>query len=311
VMLFFSGCFFSVGRCCINRRPRGTDKFGRGDDGEEQLRLDAVRAEAERKALQAKPEGGLPPFHEYQPLTARVDAQSSRGGYTPGAQGTRAIDDYYDSTAYPPSQRPPRRQNSATTASASIYSSVPTTISPPPRQPSQTFQRPLASSPPPINQYNNTSQYYNDPYSTSAQAYGHGQQSTSFSTVPIHQQQPSAQSNYSQQTQQYNDPYASRHLQHQSSYHTYDASQAQYTPPVRNQTSFYTSPISSPPQRNYTLDGAGYSSPPPPPPPPINANIGYSSPLDRSPAKGQRALPTPSHDEEAPPPVYDDGQGHW
>jgi hypothetical protein len=348
-MLFFSGFFFCLGRNCISRRSRGLDSWGGRDDREERLRLDAIKAEADRKALQAKPEGGLPAFHEYQPLAARVDGEavyleaykdnhsatmssgpSSRTGYTPALEGTRAIDGYYDSTAYPPSQRPPRRQNSATTATTSLYSSVPTTVSPPPRQPSQPFQQPLTSSPPPLDQYNNASQY--DPYSTPTQAYGHGQQISScklfllptsshktyciaVSTVPIHQQQPSAQSNYSQQ---YNDPYASHHLQHQSSYHTYNAPQAQHNPPVRNQTSFYTSPITSPePQRSHTLGGAGYSSPPLPEPqfdysapPPINTNVGYSSPLDRSPVKGPRAQPSSSQHEE-PPPGYDDGQEHW
>ena len=73
LLLLFSGCFYSLGRCCIRRRPRD---MARGDGGtwvpaqptgptyEEQMRLDAVKAEADRKGRQGKTEMGLPAFPE-------------------------------------------------------------------------------------------------------------------------------------------------------------------------------------------------------------------------------------------------------
>lgn len=199
ILLFFSGCFYSVGRCCINRRPRGGDGWGRGkDNNEEALRLDAVKAEADRKAFQSKPEGGLPAFHEYQPLTARVDGdavylepykdsslpsstQSGRAGYAPAPQGSRAIDEYYtpSANAYQPSQHSSRRRNSATTATTSSYPPTLPATSPPPQQayldghPSTQPQTPGG--------HHNAS--YADPYNASAQAYNHGQQASSCKSI--------------------------------------------------------------------------------------------------------------------------------
>ena len=81
ILLFFAGCFYGLGRCCVRRRPRGLDReAGRPtvDNGyAEQMRLEAVKAEADRKARQAagKNEIGLPAFQEYerQPLTSKAD----------------------------------------------------------------------------------------------------------------------------------------------------------------------------------------------------------------------------------------------
>ncbi|KAL5536005.1 hypothetical protein ACEPAF_4099 [Sanghuangporus sanghuang] len=74
ILLFFSGCVYACGRCMISRRPRGRgggkgdDEYGKGavppTSHAEQMRLDAVRAEAERKARQ-KNEVGLPAFPEH------------------------------------------------------------------------------------------------------------------------------------------------------------------------------------------------------------------------------------------------------
>ncbi|KAL5519477.1 hypothetical protein ACEPAH_1160 [Sanghuangporus vaninii] len=73
ILLFFSGCVYACGRCMISRRPRvrgggGDDEYGKGvvppTSHAEQMRLDAVRAEAERKARQ-KNEVGLPAFPEH------------------------------------------------------------------------------------------------------------------------------------------------------------------------------------------------------------------------------------------------------
>lgn len=157
ILLFFSGCFFGIGRCCVRRRPRKDydDKrdarplggLGRPDRDEE-MRLDAVKAEADRKALQHRNEVGLPAFHEHEhehddddqstPLKARVDgdtvylddgaaAQPYRdqptapqrqfaGGYVPAPVGGRTVDEYNgpsrqstNPNTYPPQAHPVRQ----------------------------------------------------------------------------------------------------------------------------------------------------------------------------------------------------------
>ena len=78
VLLFFSGCFYGFGRCCISKRPRGPrstkqDKSSNVEQGgytaggvnaptsnTEAMRMEAIKAENERKAKQA--EQGLPAF---------------------------------------------------------------------------------------------------------------------------------------------------------------------------------------------------------------------------------------------------------
>jgi SUR7/PalI family len=158
VLLFLSGCFYTLGRCCVSRRPKGGSSRREGsarDDPFEapksnnnftdRLRLDAVKAEADRKARerQAK-EVGLPAFAETQPLTARVEGDhvyldddskdthtlsapvtpnesaNSRhraaAGYVQAVPGSRAVDDYYNTagTTSPPMPNtyPPQRQAS-------------------------------------------------------------------------------------------------------------------------------------------------------------------------------------------------------
>ncbi|CAE6400800.1 unnamed protein product [Rhizoctonia solani] len=80
-LLFFSGCAYAFGRCCGSRGSSGgsgwrrsrkdserTDDGGKFDRESEHMRLDAVKAEADRKARQlAAPQGsGLPAFYEYE-----------------------------------------------------------------------------------------------------------------------------------------------------------------------------------------------------------------------------------------------------
>ncbi|KAI0639533.1 SUR7/PalI family-domain-containing protein [Trametes polyzona] len=87
LLLFFAGCFYGLGRCCISRRPSGRDREARptpDNQYAEQMRLEAVKAEADRKARQAagKTEVGLPAFQEYerQPLTSKSDEQFIEDG---------------------------------------------------------------------------------------------------------------------------------------------------------------------------------------------------------------------------------------
>lgn len=215
LLLFFSGCFYGVGRCCIRRRPRdawggkvGTPIRENGYNPSEQMRLDAVKAEADRKARQAQPEVGLPAFHEYdqsQPLKARVDGEEvyveedapyrdsqsvstfgragtgtygrtaggayAGGGYMQAPPGTRAVDEYNNASTYPPiPQR--RASNITTTTTPSMYPSSSSTTAP---------SVPVAAvyNPPLDGHYNH------DPYSP--QAYGHvpGNTSCKFSFAPF------------------------------------------------------------------------------------------------------------------------------
>lgn len=89
-----------------------------GPTYEEQMRLDAVKAEADRKARKKQGELGLPSFPEYDatlPLTADAEhepqpqAPYRDSGYAAAPPGTRAVDDYYaagTNNAYPPRRQP-------------------------------------------------------------------------------------------------------------------------------------------------------------------------------------------------------------
>lgn len=204
VLLFFSGCFYGVGRCCIRRRPRDNNRMG-GNGYADQMRLDAVKAEVDRKARQQRGEIGLPPFQEYdpsQPLKARIsgdgvfldeedgvlyrDNQSvstagragmgsygrrpsangyAGGGYMQAPLGTRAVDEYNNTS---PHAAPPLRKNSTLTqtTSSSTYPPTSTTHS---MSPLNSYAVPGAASTAPVQ--NASGAYYSDPYSP--QAYGH------------------------------------------------------------------------------------------------------------------------------------------
>jgi hypothetical protein len=184
-LLFFSGIFFCCGRCCLGKRPsRKSKRSGTGDfepghnQNVDQVRMDAINAEAERQAKQKYGnEGGLPAFQEYQPLTRKesvddsayeegnqivrqpsqqgfLDASSPRpqpatgqtyaGGYVPGQPGGRAVDEYYNPTGsgYPPGPRRQGTTHSQTTSgySQSTYSSpAPSIPAPPLPQPNSQF----------------------------------------------------------------------------------------------------------------------------------------------------------------------------
>lgn len=138
LLLFFAGCFYTFGRCCINGRSRGPrgsrDKSTPPAPGDtegaynEAMRLDAVKAEADRKARQKQGEVGLPAFQEYDPTrpltkddwedepyrdnhvrqaSGYSSIQPGRGGYVsnngyaPAAPGTSAMDAYYNGPAPP------------------------------------------------------------------------------------------------------------------------------------------------------------------------------------------------------------------
>ncbi|KAF7302443.1 hypothetical protein HMN09_00878300 [Mycena chlorophos] len=153
LLLFFSGCFYTVGRCCISNRGNKRGDWENRQNApkvdphadyraEEALRLDAVKAEADRKARQKmSEEGGLPAFHERQPLTSTAyddganvytDKPQPIGGYVPAAPGTRTVDQYYDNmngygggynaSAYPPAPQHNNNYAPSSYAPSSNYS---------------------------------------------------------------------------------------------------------------------------------------------------------------------------------------------
>jgi hypothetical protein len=216
LLLFFSGCFFTLGRCCMRGRPShsgggGRDWFGRRDASAgsphknyaDEMRLDAVKAEADRKARQKQGEGGLPAFYETQPLTghvegdrvylegehnqsksdlpspspARQQSTNFKGGYSPGPTGTRTVDDYYRnspaSTGYPPQRAVHRQQSEHSAYSVPTTTASPTTGYAQPSGYGQYNNVPMSTSPPPPNnQLLGTPghQSYSDPY---GREYGH------------------------------------------------------------------------------------------------------------------------------------------
>ncbi|KAG6919039.1 hypothetical protein DXG01_009749 [Tephrocybe rancida] len=337
VLLFFSGCFYTLGRCCITKRgPRSNkDKWDKvesvpGPSASDQMRLDAVKAEADRKARQTKVEGGLPAFHEVQPLTGHIDGDKvylddpthhdpspqgghggSSGGYLQAAPGTRAVDEYYSPTRteYAASTYPPAPQNNY---GPTGYAPAAAKRQPSSHSQSQYSQSNYApsmrapTSPPPLpTAY---PQQYADPYYNSGAQYGHTAGGSSYHTATSsHDRQNTNYSNY--------DPYES---QQPAAYNTYNAvpapaPSAGYAPSPSN---YYQaqSPAPGPShqnERSYTLGGGAYPSngygdnslPPLPEhqtsyyptpqtssPPPIDTNMAYTPAAHTSPVKGPRAL---------------------
>lgn len=221
LMLFFAGCFFRVGRSCIGtryddpsrRKRRGgdpEDATGKAMPGTynenlhtDSLRLDAIKAEADRKAraAAAPKEQGLPAFEEYErrPLrpqyvdedelyaensnpkspgdyapgpgvatagfaagvVSNVRRQQSGhsippsggqypGGYSSGAPGTRAVDDYYNApTAAAPAPQPYRGATASPPVLGQSYpvGAVYGTTTTSTRKPSQSYAERFAPQP--------------------------------------------------------------------------------------------------------------------------------------------------------------------
>ncbi|KAL4241701.1 pH-response regulator palI/RIM9 [Abortiporus biennis] len=312
ILLFFAGCFYGLGRCCVSRRSRDHDRRERKpsvDHGyAESMRLDAVKAEADRKARAKMGEVGLPAFQEYEhtPLTkpdpeefveegnqilpyntanGRPSRQQSpyAGGYAQGAPGTRAVDDYYNASssganAYPPrrqgSQPTPQRQPSSHTQGSSGY--APSTYSynaqiaaPVPSVPVPAIPPvPPVTSPPASN-----AQYL------APTQYGN------------HTQYPSAtsQQNYGHTAGGTSYQSAVSHQQYPTNYSSYAdpfASQAQpssFNPDTYNNTGYMSPPAASggaaygrtEPDRSYTLGGGGYGANTIPELPQQNADSAY------------------------------------
>ncbi|KAF9245906.1 pali-domain-containing protein [Melanogaster broomeanus] len=301
ILLFFSGCFFGVGRCCMRHRSRdawggkpGTAIGANGYGNEERMRLDAVKAEADRKARQAQGEVGLPAFHEYdpsQPLKARVDGDevhleeddvpyrdnqsvstagkagmgsygrsASRGGYAGGGyvqapRGTRAVDEYNNVSSYPPR---PQRQGSTTTH---VTTSTSPSTYPPSSNTFSSATPPIPASVPvaPMHDPSPNDYFGQDPYGP--HAYGHVPGGSSYN--------PPAQQSYAPY-----DPYGTQAPTHnpQTTFNpdTYNATAAMVGTPSRSPyATQYDSPRSpiQQPGRSYTLGGGGYGASTVPPPP--------------------------------------------
>ncbi|KAH7885998.1 pali-domain-containing protein [Phlebopus sp. FC_14] len=287
VLLFFSGCFYGIGRCCIKRRSRdgwggkpGTAIGLNGYGDRDNMQLDAVKAEADRKARQNQVEGGLPSFHEYeqsQPLKARVDGdevyleedvpyrdnqsvstagraglgsfgrRQSQGGYAGGyvraPPGTRAVDEYNNSSSYPP--MPQRQASTHTQVTASSYPS-----SYPPSSSTYSPAAPSVPTPASTSALQSNSYFNVDPYSP--QAYGHVAGSSSYNAP-------------TQQSYSPYDPYgaqsATRYAEPSFNPDTYNTTAAMTS--TRSPYSAPYNPPSSPvhqPERSYAALGGGFGA---------------------------------------------------
>jgi hypothetical protein len=337
-----------LGRCCISKRPKkqwGGDS--RHPDGTEQLRLDAVKAEADRKARQNRTEVCLPAFPEYQPLTGYVDGDKvysehpykdanstyggqptpngySGGGYVRAPDGSRAVDDYYPPNRNVAPSSPTIHHIQATSGYSDTDSNYTQNIAnnrPPASQQQPSNYVPSqysasvytqSTSPPPTNSYLPPA---------APQQYGHGAGGTSYhNAAASHAQQPTSYSNY--------DPY--------------DYQQRTHNAPATQNTSYDLATYYNPqgalqpvPERSYTLGGGSYdegayrvssplplpgetsyySAPPAPQPAPIDTNTGYVVQPQQSPVKGPRPQNALSVRNEDAPPIYEAGastvQGSW
>lgn len=239
LLLFFAGCFYSIGRCCIIGRPRGPRIRDVPSDIDSQraeaLRLDAVKAESDRKARQKQKEMGLPAFPEYdsrKPLTLEDDeyyqdnqpsprnnSNFSSGyfnqstnpmpNYVPAAKGTAARDAYYASSATanaaatyppPPRQTTPQQQTSYPQAYAGVNS-----------------QNAIPS---PYDSYNPNVATLAQNQPASSQYASGGQGQTQYSSA-IHNQYPS--SSHTQYPSAVSDPYAT--TGHGQSYSQYSSNE--------------------------------------------------------------------------------------
>ena len=329
VLLFFSGCFYTLGRCCISKRKargKGDNKDDEaapvGGGYDDRRRLDAVKAEADRKTIQKATEGGLPAFHETQPLTARVEGDAvyvdnpyhdqynsappsatpgydgrphgggyAGGGYAQAPQGTRAVDEYYSPTnynnvgsTYPPQ---PQNQRQATGQAAGTSTYAPSTYA----ASTYTYSAPNApSSPPPNNQYlSANTQQYPDRYGSPGHEYGHtlgGTTCTSFLLLDINPKFDVRSPDHS----------AISHPQNPSTYSQYDPYGSQQPDPAFNSDAYNnTALLANVPQhdRSYTLGGDGYGSNALPPLPDHNrSSVGY--------------LPYPGETHHSPGPINTD-----
>ncbi|KZO96026.1 pali-domain-containing protein [Calocera viscosa TUFC12733] len=72
LLLFFAGCAFGFGRCCMSRRPPASSKYAQEPDQSysQAMRLDAIRSESDRKIRQPT-EVGLPAFPALQDVESR------------------------------------------------------------------------------------------------------------------------------------------------------------------------------------------------------------------------------------------------
>ncbi|THH00681.1 hypothetical protein EW026_g1898 [Hermanssonia centrifuga] len=298
ILLFFAGCFFGLGRCCVRRRSRDQDRQApQVDNGyAEQMRLEAVKAEADRKNRQKQGEIGLPPFQEYdpmQPLTKPDPAEESDEGYNglayrPGQQsspgmaayarqgnsasarpyaggysqapvGTRAVDDYYNaspSTTYPPQ---PRRQGSNHTQSSSRY--APSAYNNVPVPPVPAVGTVAAGQYLAAGSQHGHSQYP----SAAMQDYGHPRRGTTYHSATSHQQEPTNYSTqYPENTGAFNVDTYNNTAQIPNIVTPYSPSSTPYSSrtapnmPYAQGGAYNTTP-QDPPARSYTLGGGGYS----------------------------------------------------
>jgi hypothetical protein len=224
------------------------------------MRLDAVKAEADRKARQKQMEVGLPAFHETQPLTGRVEGNAvyldddtaaspvrrTQGNYLPAAPGNRTIDDYYNpavaSTTYPPPQRQPSGHSIARHVTGSTQApTYATNYAPSARgqEPAQPYPFAAANA-------------YNDPYEANPrQEYGHTAGGTTCEFAYVLLICPNISLDHS----------TASHQQYSSAYEQHNAFAGQPDNNAYGSNTGYTQPGFAP-QDSFTPNPHGYASEP-------------------------------------------------
>ncbi|KAA1467789.1 pali-domain-containing protein [Dentipellis sp. KUC8613] len=315
LLLFFAGCFYGLGRCCASRRPRNDDRNQawmprsgpQGSTYEDQMRLDAVKAEADRKARQKQGEIGLPAFNEYdptEPLTSGDEEQGhyhdhaaigtavgggaapynqgrqrsqsgNRGGYAGGyaqaTPGTRAVDEYYAPSNQPAATSyPPQPRRQPTTSSAHTQAAsgyAPSVAAPVPTVAAAGFAAAGA-------------QYGHQQYSTQGAQYGHDQYASNtnynqapapsaYNAGPSHQQYASNAA--------YNDPFAAYQ----------PPQEPPLNPDVYNSSALLYGVSSTPAPQHYTPPPTHYT---PPPAHAQDASAYYAQPAPQSPPQRSYTL---------------------
>lgn len=312
-----------------------------GNGYAEQMRLDAVKAEADRKARQQQGEIGLPSFQEYdatQPLKARIsndgvyldeedavpyrDNQSvssagragmgsyarrpSQGGYVGGGyvqapRGTRAVDEYNNLSALPPQ---PRRQGSSRTqtTSSSIY---------PPSAAARSLS-PANSYAPSTNTFTPVGTAITTPVPTSANAYysdpyGHADGGS----IRIPPQQHTPYNPWEAQQTHYQEPSFNPDTYNATGILAGAAAAAYGPQPHQVEHGYVASSVPQPSDPYYTSPYQSPSSPPP-------TNTAYAAPSavrgPRGPA-GIVVMSPPGETYDDSPPTYDSGPargpGQW
>ncbi|KAF8310862.1 pali-domain-containing protein [Clavulina sp. PMI_390] len=226
LLLFFAGCFYTAMPGAYG--GGGSGNGDRDDAYNTSLRMAAIKAEAERKALAASQqrEQGLPAFEEYERTPLRQQEEEHYADVGPaamGAAGAAAIP--ADVRRGPSGYSQGSRQPSEGHYPGGYASGAPGTRA------MDNYYNPATSSNPAGSGYPPTSSYANAAPPAGAAPAASYSVGAVYGATPTRQQSGSYADRYAPQTDAYQDPYAAAGHQQQASYDPY----AQHPTGKRNQ----------------------------------------------------------------------------